>query len=237
MILEIPNPCHENWADMSPESQGRFCQSCQKTVVDFSEMNDKQVAIYFEQHENENLCGRFKTTQINRNLTESIEIIRPNRHPAWKYMMWSVLAVSSLTGCQEVFKQENSEKTQVERITLGGARPAFTIIKGEIRDKCNIIADAHISLVHSNFTILSDSTGQFEIKLPYEWSTKNIELLVESKNHKSIHKTVETNDFGNLVVIYLETIKDMNDVAKGNTCVITTTDGITGKPTLSKSKK
>ena len=41
--LHIPEPCHEQWDKMSPAQQGRFCQQCSKTVVDFSTMTDQQV--------------------------------------------------------------------------------------------------------------------------------------------------------------------------------------------------
>jgi len=45
--LSIPKPCHENWDAMSPVEKGRFCGSCQKQVVDFSNMNDWQIAEFF----------------------------------------------------------------------------------------------------------------------------------------------------------------------------------------------
>jgi len=45
--LNIPKPCHENWNAMSPKEQGRYCGSCQKTVVDFSVMSDKEIVDYF----------------------------------------------------------------------------------------------------------------------------------------------------------------------------------------------
>jgi hypothetical protein len=32
--VAIKNPCSENWGQMSPNANGRFCSSCQKTVLD-----------------------------------------------------------------------------------------------------------------------------------------------------------------------------------------------------------
>jgi len=34
VLLQIANPCHENWESMNAREQGRYCQSCRKTVVD-----------------------------------------------------------------------------------------------------------------------------------------------------------------------------------------------------------
>jgi hypothetical protein len=46
--LTIPKPCHENWEQMTPVEQGRFCASCQKQVIDFTNMNDRQLATFFK---------------------------------------------------------------------------------------------------------------------------------------------------------------------------------------------
>ena len=41
--LQIPEPCHESWEKMNPVEQGRFCNSCQKAVIDFTGMSDAQL--------------------------------------------------------------------------------------------------------------------------------------------------------------------------------------------------
>ena len=57
--LKIESPCSENWNEMLSSDKGRFCLHCQKTVMDFSEMTDYEIAMYLHQHKNENLCGKF----------------------------------------------------------------------------------------------------------------------------------------------------------------------------------
>ena len=36
LTLSIPTPCTEDWNNMTPDKNGKFCAACQKTVVDFS---------------------------------------------------------------------------------------------------------------------------------------------------------------------------------------------------------
>jgi CarboxypepD_reg-like domain/Secretion system C-terminal sorting domain len=78
--LTIATPCHENWDNMTPVQQGKFCGSCQKQVVDFSNMSDRQVAEFFKKPSTGSVCGRFMTDQLDR----AIEIPR-KRIPWLKY--------------------------------------------------------------------------------------------------------------------------------------------------------
>ena len=80
--LQIPEPCHENWANMKPVEQGRFCLSCQKTVVDFRAMTDRQVLEYFSNYTG-STCGRFYPDQLNRNI-----VVGAQKPRQWyKYML------------------------------------------------------------------------------------------------------------------------------------------------------
>lgn len=45
--IEIPKPCHEDWDAMTPNENGRFCGSCAKTVVDFTNMQTAEIQRYF----------------------------------------------------------------------------------------------------------------------------------------------------------------------------------------------
>lgn len=65
--LQVAEPCHEDWTNMSPNEQGRFCLSCSKTVVDFSAMSDKELYDYFKNYTG-GACGRLMDDQLDRNL-------------------------------------------------------------------------------------------------------------------------------------------------------------------------
>jgi hypothetical protein len=63
--IHIPEPCTENWDAMTPNTQGRFCGSCQKTVVDFTQQSDYDIAQFLGKPENADACGRFTVEQIS----------------------------------------------------------------------------------------------------------------------------------------------------------------------------
>jgi hypothetical protein len=64
--ISIPKPCHENWDRMTPQEQGRFCDSCCKTVIDFSGKSTSEIWKILKQNENEKICGRFRNDQLNK---------------------------------------------------------------------------------------------------------------------------------------------------------------------------
>ncbi len=66
--LSIAEPCHENWDAMTNVEKGKFCDSCQKQVIDFSNMSDRQVAEFFKKPTTDSVCGRFMADQLDRSI-------------------------------------------------------------------------------------------------------------------------------------------------------------------------
>lgn len=69
MKITIPQPCHENWENMTPDEKGRFCGVCSKSVRDFTKSSDLE--IMNDLSGNSKICGNFKVEQLDRNLHHS----------------------------------------------------------------------------------------------------------------------------------------------------------------------
>lgn len=65
--LSINEPCHQNWDAMQPDGQGRHCASCQKKVIDFTGMSDRELAAFFKKPQGQ-ICGRLRQEQLERDI-------------------------------------------------------------------------------------------------------------------------------------------------------------------------
>lgn len=64
--IEIPKPCHEDWNSMTPDEKGAFCGSCNKSVHDFTNRSDEEIAEVFMNSGGAKICGRFNASQVDK---------------------------------------------------------------------------------------------------------------------------------------------------------------------------
>lgn len=116
MKIKIEKPCHEDWSKMTSEAQGKFCNACEKSVVDFSMMSDAQILNYFSQPKIQKVCGRFNADQVDRALVNMIpERLSPTPQLLhFAYLLIVVLGVglsscsNTVTGMSEITEQQDS---------------------------------------------------------------------------------------------------------------------------------
>lgn len=82
--IEVTKPCLEDWHSMLPAKDGRFCQACQRTVIDFSNWEDEAILQYFLQNQHQRTCGRFHSAQLDRVRIEIPVHILTQRMPVWR---------------------------------------------------------------------------------------------------------------------------------------------------------
>jgi hypothetical protein len=129
--INISEPCLEDWDKMVSNDNGRFCKSCSKNVVDFTNMLPDEIQVYFQQHAN--VCGRFKNSQL-----DSLTIQIPNRvlysqthYPKMFLLALFIAMGTTLFSCadkngnkQKIDKVEvvNEPKPETDRIMVGDAK-------------------------------------------------------------------------------------------------------------------
>ncbi|KQX09040.1 hypothetical protein [Flavobacterium sp. Root420] len=132
--LTIPEPCTENWDEMTPKENGRFCLSCSKTVVDFTAMLPDEVQHFFIENQNNKVCGRFKKSQLD---TITIQIPSRILYTQTHYHKLFLLALfiamgTTLFSC----KDENGNKQKIEKVqVVQDDAPVEHITVGETTSK------------------------------------------------------------------------------------------------------
>lgn len=158
--ISIPIPCYENWERMTAVDKGKFCASCQKKVHDFTQASDREIVTAFQQ--NQNLCGRFLSTQLNRDLVK----------PKEKSSLWmaSTATLVSLIGIgtHEVTAQEPLKTEQTDQRMLGKFIIAPTskeiAVSGIVKDDAGPLPRANIIIMGKNIFSQTDFDGKFTIK-------------------------------------------------------------------------
>ncbi|HET6992669.1 MAG TPA: hypothetical protein VFJ43_15150 [Bacteroidia bacterium] len=64
-LYSIQKPCTEDWGKMTHEEQGRHCQVCCKTVVDFSQKSNTEIIGFLKSNSGNKICGRFRAEQLH----------------------------------------------------------------------------------------------------------------------------------------------------------------------------
>lgn len=72
--IYIPNPCSENWNEMSPEEKGTSCSVCSKCVIDFTEKNALEIQQIITEKSEESVCGRFYNHQLNNDSSKAFKL-------------------------------------------------------------------------------------------------------------------------------------------------------------------
>lgn len=147
--IKVPKPCHENWHNMTPKEQGRFCGSCEKVVVDFSKMSDQELLSHLSKAVGQPVCGRFANDQLNRNMAPIANKRRFSLTYVWNLLLATVLFFESCndttTGEPKVFEKPVIQKAEEEPDTGKVAIAVDTTTSG--REKAACVVDTTLPLL------------------------------------------------------------------------------------------
>mgnify|MGYP000020582855 CR=1 FL=1 len=75
MKFDIPNPCSADWNKMKIGIQSRYCNSCEKSVVDFTEKTREEILTYLLMHKHQRVCGHIRRSQLDFKHEEIMVVI------------------------------------------------------------------------------------------------------------------------------------------------------------------
>lgn len=185
--IRISTPCHEDWAAMTPNSVGRHCAACQKTVVDFTLKSDAEILAYLAGTTGET-CGRLRRDQQNRPLLPAT----PGR-PAARWRAWLALALAAwglrASPAAATDLRPASANSAVRLRKKPGARPlpAPKLLRGTVRDAATHepLAGVAVFLKGENRSATTDSAGRFRLRLPAQRPRTGRALVLHYTGYQS----------------------------------------------------
>ena len=185
--IAIPEPCHEGWQNMSPVEKGRFCASCQKTVLDFTHLSDNEILKLVSK--DDNLCGRINVSQLNRNL-----IATQRKSNYFGYFATSVLAFLGL-GTESVVAQENPVVVQNISKSSTTLDESEFIVRGIVKDTLgNGISNISIKIRNQKM-VMTNINGEFEIQVK-----KNQRIYIDDDEYFDFDCKISDNSFLEIVL-------------------------------------
>jgi hypothetical protein len=203
--IKVPKPCHENWHNMTPKEKGRFCGACQKVVVDFTVMSDKEMLDHISKAAGQSICGRFANVQLQRKVEAPANKRRFSLAYAWNLLLATGLFFESCNDTTTTTGVVVCEKPSVQK---GGVEDTAKVATGVINDPIPIlipeikgkildegsglpVAGAEVRIVGSKQKAVTDSKGRFSLlsdnsdKVTLEVSASNFFKKSVQLNSKS----------------------------------------------------
>lgn len=193
--LEIANPCSENFDKMIPNSNGSFCNSCMKNVIDLSKKTNSEVARFIVENKDKNICARLKTTQLE-------EEFQYNEVSKITNLKYAAVAASLLIASNVSAQEKETVKTEV-----GCSEPVYAL--GKVAYNHNV--NEEISIIIKGKLLESKTNKPFNkevypnLMLAVNGSSNTVKVNPKTgefsivskvlKNSKTIMITITGNDY------------------------------------------
>lgn len=216
-ILKINNACSESWDKMEPNERGNYCKICEKTVLDFTRLSQKEILEKLNEANGE-ICARLTSSQFNTPIFD-YRYQNQNSIPYSKIAAGLVLA-SSLIATQpsqannfrfenqivQTINQESSSLADNSAPKPQNTEPSdTTIFEGIVKSEDDElpIENARITFISLNklITVYSDEYGKFIMKIPSELiDTDNVvrvsyEEVESTKTENKMYLGFKTDDY------------------------------------------
>lgn len=212
--LSIANPCQEKWDTMLTDEDGRYCNNCSKSVIDFTKMSDEEIQNYLKKSQGK-ICGRVHHSQLNR----SLEYYTPTTPSNLHHLLSGLLLLTTVSNvhansvpelCQEtqslVVTNSKQPKDTTEKLDLNNNTQ---IIKGRVIDEGSIpIAGVSIFLKNRKIITSSDADGYFRLNIPSTDLSPNIILEALSVGFEKQQMTISKKNIPKEILIKMTRASD-----------------------------
>lgn len=190
----IPDPCHENWNQMTPKEQGRHCAVCSKVVVDFTRKQESEINTILSTATGK-VCGHFRVEQLNQE--EQMKVFKQpsnlfNRN--WKYFALATLGFFAFNKKSEAqrLKGKVALRGDVAPIQCSNTNTSVTSLYGTVQQTDGKPAGKAEVIVYSNGEEIARGTaianGSYSIKIqPGKIVNQQVDIVVSYSHRATKH--------------------------------------------------
>ncbi len=157
--ISIPEPCSENWNEMTPTEKGAFCQKCALEVIDFTNKSSDEIRQVLAQNIGNHACMRIKNTQIDE-LNEDFSAWRINNQQsfnrAWVFTLLVVFGMT-LFSCQE---EEEPVIKQYQKVAQTILDNEEDVIENQVIDSTEV---SEVSSIKQNLPVQQEKQASKEL--------------------------------------------------------------------------
>lgn len=175
LSYSIPSPCSEDWNTMTPNEQGRHCDKCAMTVIDFTKMTEAEIILTLQSAAGQRICGRMRQEVKSENLSPvSVLSTQGYRLPKLSASIYTLsIATLLLASCQNSNSRGNTTVGEMvpveETVLLGEPAPDTTNTDSLDAPACaKDSSNIHSKLKPKPKKEYIELTGDVAIEMPVE---------------------------------------------------------------------
>lgn len=209
--ITLDSPCSEDLNNMQDTACGKFCNSCQKEVYDFTRLSDNEIYKIMQTHKGK-VCAQLTTKQLQNGFTYTEETYNNN---AWLKYAASILFLGGITNAFsqtavwefKPTKTELQDKTTPKSISKDSIYIQGSIINAVTNKPLIYPMLVEIQTENNKLTTgLSDKYGSFNCIISKTVNLKNLKIVLHYQTSKndtiqvpkeqvSIEKTSNENEY------------------------------------------
>lgn len=216
IALRLEEPCHENWDNMTPDEQGRFCGSCQKSVIDFTHLTDNEILKMIASNP-QGFCGQFRESQLNR------KVIETKLNGGSSKLNAFVAGIMVAVGAGTLSAQSADTSIYHPAVVIDEKHPTGPVCIRQIPDEpaevvVNILVtdsvhgtpleNAVLYIPGSTFRAVTDSTGKATLTLPDSLAQTTLILVVQCAGFKRQTISVDPNNRSSTPIVARMTVAE-----------------------------
>lgn len=192
--VTVDAPCAQKWEEMEISGQGRFCENCSNTVIDFAKMTDYEFQNYLSS--NNKFCGRFRDDQLGRPISK-YQFSKSKLLKLPSKLIAFLFAFLSLKG-NYVQASPKSSQLVLSDCSFGDRSPKKIEVKGKILDDLGDEVEGASIKFDGKLVAESDSEGNYEFSIENVTSRTHL-ISFEKKGLRrttqSFHPSAESHTY------------------------------------------